>query len=267
MRITLVGICLVFGLIIANLSFAIEPEDVTDGHVWLFDDGEARDSTNNNLSGNIIGSPKSVPGLSGDALEFNGANDGIHIPDSAKINVTGGPWSDRTVMVVFSCSDVSKREKQTIFEEGGRTRGLTIYVFDGEVYVGGWNRAEYNWNGEWISEPIKSDTWYSAALVIRDGAEKVEDDKFEMWLDGKLIEKRPGGQIHNHSNDNSIGYTKENNVFHDEDGNGDGFYFGGIIDEVWIINQALTAEDMKFRKLSVESANKLAATWGNIKIH
>jgi len=43
---------------------------------------------------------------------------------------------------IFNCADVSKQEKQTVFEEGGRTRGLTISVFDGETYVGGWNRAE-----------------------------------------------------------------------------------------------------------------------------
>ena len=28
-----------------------------------------------------------------------------------------------------------------IYEEGGQTRGLAIYVFEGKVYIGGWNRA------------------------------------------------------------------------------------------------------------------------------
>jgi hypothetical protein len=61
-----------------------------------------------------------------------------------------------------------------------------------------------------------------------------------MWMDGVLIGKAPGGQIHNHSNDNSIGYTLQNNVFHDDSGSGNGWYFEGIIDEVWILNDALT---------------------------
>ena len=81
-------------------------------------------------------------------LKFNGTSDGIKIPDSNRIN-TGGPFPKRTVAALFNCDDVNKGQKQVIFEEGGRTRGLVIYVFDGKLYVGGWNRAEYNWNGEW----------------------------------------------------------------------------------------------------------------------
>jgi hypothetical protein len=65
-----------------------------------------------------------------------------------------------------------------------------------------------------------------------------------MWMDGKLIGTAPGGHIHNHSNDNAIGYTLQNNVFHDDDGSGDGWYFEGMIDEVWILNQALTEVEL-----------------------
>jgi hypothetical protein len=251
--------------VIANIGFAINPKDVQNGHVWLFEDGKATDSTKNNLTGNIVGNPGEAKGLNGNALTFNGVNDGIHIPDSNNIN-TGGPFTNRTVKIIFNCADVSKNKAQTIFEEGGRTRGLVIYIFDGDLYVGAWNRAEYNWNGEWISESIKSDRWYEVAAILRDAKGAVEDDKFEMWLDGRLVDKRPGGQLHGHSNDNSVGYTKENAVFHDEGGSGDGFYFEGMIDEVWILNQALTKADLRPAKLSVKPTGKLTETWGFIKI-
>jgi hypothetical protein len=262
----LTAVCMLVG----GLGFAIDPATVETGHVWLLDevagDNTTPDATPNALSGNIIGDPALVPGLSGMALRFDGVDDGVHIPDSEFINITNGPWPNRTIMAVFNCADVSKSEKQTVFEEGGRTRGLTIYVFEGEVYVGGWNRAEYQWNpGSWISAPIGSNEWHAAALVIRDGAEAQEDDKFEMWLDGVLIDKAPGGQIHNHSNDNSIGYTKENNVFHDDDGSGDGWYFEGLVDEVSILNEALSPADLSLVLTSVRPADKLAASWGFIK--
>jgi hypothetical protein len=243
--------------------------NVENGHLWLFDDvngDEVPDSSKNGLSGNIVGDPELVPGLSGKALKFDGVDDGVHIPDSDFINVTNGPWPNRTIMAVFNCADVSKKDKQTIFEEGGRTRGLVIYVFDGELYVGGWNRAEYDWNpGTWISASIGSNRWYAVALVIRDGGDAEEPDKFEMWLDGQLIGRESGGQIYNHSNDNAIGYTKENAVFHDDDGSGDGWYFEGLIDEVWVLNEALTAGDLRPARLSVEPTGKLAAGWGTIK--
>ncbi len=229
-----------------NAMAQIDPATVTTGHAYLLDDvndvdGTAPDDSANDNTGIIVGDPNVVDGLAGKALQFDGVDDGVDIPDSQFINVTGGPFPNRTVMAVFNCADVNKPEKQTVFEEGGLTRGLTIYVHEGLVYVGGWNKAEYQWNpGSWMSAPIGSNEWHAVALVIRDGADAQEDDKFEMWMDGELIGKAPGGQIYNHGNDNAIGYTNQNNVFHDGDGSGDGWFFEGIVDEVWILNDALT---------------------------
>jgi hypothetical protein len=231
-----------------NTMAQLDPTAIDTGHIYLLEDvsgTEVPDDSANDLAGTIVGDPQVVAGIRGNALQFDGVDDGVTIPDSQFINVTGGPFPNRTIIAVFSCSDVDKPEKQTVFEEGGRTRGLTIYVHEGLVYVGGWNRAEYDWNpGSWISAPITSNQWVAVALIIRDGTEAVEDDKFEMWMDGKLIGTAPGGHIHNHSNDNAIGYTLQNNVFHDDDGSGDGWYFEGMIDEVWILNVALTEAEL-----------------------
>jgi len=270
-----IGLLTIF-LLAAGLSFALDPATIEDGHVWFLDevaaDGTTPDATPVGLSGVIVGEPALVPGLNGMALSFDGVDDGVNIPDSDFINVTNGPWPNRTVMALFNCADVNRVDetgvsvKQTVFEEGGRTRGLTIYVFEGEVYVGGWNRAEYDWNpGSWISAPISSNTWHSVALVIRDGAEAVDPDKFEMWMDGVLIAKAPGGHMYNHANNNAIGYTVENNVFHDDEGEGDGWYFEGLVDAVWILNQALSDAEMGALATGIEPARKLTATWGSVK--
>jgi len=73
----------------------------------------------------------------------------------------------------------------------------------------------------------------------------VEDDKFEMWVNGQLIGTAPAGQLHNHGNDNAIGYTNQNNVFHDGNASpADGHYFEGAIDEIWILNVALTQAEL-----------------------
>ncbi|MEA3226065.1 MAG: LamG-like jellyroll fold domain-containing protein, partial [Planctomycetota bacterium] len=244
-------ICLALFIVMLALAGSavaqFDPAAVTDGHVYLFEDvsgGSVPDDSANSNAGTIVGNPEVVDGLNGKALQFDGVDDGVNLPDSGMVN-TGGPYPNRTVIAIFKCDDVDKPGMQTIFEEGGRTRGLTIYVFEGQVYVGGWNRAEYDWNpGSWISAPISSGNWYGVALVIRDGAEAQEDDKFEMWLDGALVGKAVGGRIHSHSNDNAIGYTIENNVFHDDSGSGDGWYFEGAIDELWILNVALTEVEL-----------------------
>jgi len=191
-------------LLASNAMAQLDPTAVDTGHIYLLEDvsgSQAQDDSANNNTGTIVGDPQVVDGLKGNALQFDGVDDGVQIPDSDFINVNAGPWPNRTVVAMFKCDDVDKSDKQTVFEEGGTTRGLAIYVFEGEVYGAGWNRSEYNWDGAWLSTPIESGNWYGVAIVIRDGAEAVEDDKFEMWVNGQLIGKAPGGQLHNHGDD------------------------------------------------------------------
>jgi Concanavalin A-like lectin/glucanases superfamily len=246
----LITLLLIIGFVAGNVTASlvpIDPATVQNGHVYLSEGvsgTQLPDDSANSNAGTIVGGPEIVEGLSGEALQFDGVDDIVRIPDSANINTTG-PFANRTVIVVFKCDDVSKAGKQVLFDEGGRTRGAIIYVFEGRIYVGAWNRAEYNWNGEWLSAPIGSDEWHAVALVIRDAAAAVEDDKFEMWLDGDLIAKAPGGLLNAHADDNGIGGTNQNAVYHDDGGSGSDIdFFGGVIDEVWILNDALTPEQL-----------------------
>lgn len=234
---------------------------------WTFDNGNAKDTSKNGIHGKFVGNPVSVSGIVGKAFEFNGKGDGIGIPDSLLIN-TGGPYTDRTVAAFFKCKNISKNEKQVIFQEGGATRGLCIYVHSGKAYVGGWNRAQYNWNGAWISEKIRSNRWHHVAVVIRNAVDKVEKDKLEMWLDGKLVDTEAGGQLHAHGNDTSIGYVTQKTIYHDgvEELSNVG-WFDGIIDEVLVYNSAF--DDTDFRKiahpLSIEPKGKSTTMWGYLK--
>lgn len=255
-------------MLVAVAAFA-QKDEATVAANWNFDNGNSEDSSGKGVNGTLVGDPAVVDGIVGKALHFDGEDDGVNLPDSVDIN-TGGPYTNRTIALYFNCDDVSITEqKQTIFEEGGRTRGLVINVFDGQVYVGGWNRAEYNWNGAWPSAPIESGHWYHVGLVIRDGGNTVEADKFEMWLDGQLIAKEAGGQMFSHGDDIGIAYTNTNAVFHDEDGEGTEIhYFGGIIDEVVVYNSAFDEADFAAYAevvTSVEAQDKLATTWANIK--
>ncbi len=263
--------CSIFlvSLFIFSPSIEAQRDEATVAGIWTFDDGSANDTSNQSLNGVVVGKPKAEKGIVNDALRFNGTSDGIQIPDSNRIN-TGGPFPKRTVAAYFNCDDVNKNQKQVIFEEGGRTRGLVVYVFDGKIYGGAWNRAEYNWQGEWLSTDIKSKNWYHVAVVIRDAAGKVEKDKFELWLDGKLIDTADGGQLHAHGDNNGIGFVNQNVVYHDDGGAGTNIdWFGGLIDEVVIYSSSFTEKEILelTEALTVEPQGKFTTTWAKLKEH
>ena len=92
-----------------NAAAVIDPASVTTGHVYSFDNvsgGQVPDDSANSNTCNIVGNPQVIDGLTGKALQFNGVDDGVQIPDSANINTPGGPWPNRTVVAVFRCYDV-----------------------------------------------------------------------------------------------------------------------------------------------------------------
>lgn len=263
--------CSIFlvSMFIFSPSIEAQRDEATVAGIWTFDDGSANDTSNQSLNGIVVGKPKAEKGIVNDALRFNGTSDGIQIPDSNRINI-GGPFPKRTVAAYFNCDDVDKNQKQVIFEEGGRTRGLVVYVFDGKIYGGAWNRAEYNWQGEWLSADIKSNNWYHVAVVIRDAAGKVEKDKFELWLDGKLIDTADGGQLHAHGDNNGIGFVNQNVVYHDDGGAGTNIdWFGGLIDEVVIYSSSFTEKEILelTEALTVEPQGKFTTTWAKLKEH
>ncbi len=151
-------------MLVTITSFAARDEATVQA-IWTFDEGDAADTSGKNVSGNLVGEPEVVDGIVGKALMFDGEDDGVKLPDSNGLN-TGGPFTNRTIAAFFKCTDVSITDhKQTIFEEGGRTRGFVVNVFDGQVYVGAWNRAEYQWAGAWPSAVVDSDRWYHIASV------------------------------------------------------------------------------------------------------
>ena len=258
-------------MFVAVITYAAKDEATVEG-IWNFDNGDAADTSGKGLNGTIAGDPEVVDGVVGKALLFDGEDDGVKLPDSQGINTIPQPnfYTDRTIAAYFNCTDVDITEqKQTIFEEGGRTRGLVINVFEGQVYVAGWNRAEYQWAGAFPSAPVESGKWYHVGLVIRDADAAVEPGKFEMWLNGELVASEDGGALYGHGDDIGIAHVNANAVFHDEDGAGTNIhFFGGIIDEVIVYNSAFDAADFAAYAAtvtSVEPKDKFTTTWASIK--
>ena len=247
-----------------NNSSSYENAVVSDGAVAFWRLGEANgttaiDSAGSNNSG-YVGSPSLgaqglISGDSNAAVDFDGSDDLVAVPGAGAIN-TGGPYSERTVELWFNADDVISR--QVLFEEGGLSRGLAVYVDQGSVYFIGWNLKNDDpttpWGPTWLSAPVAAGTTYHAALVLGGG------NGLEAFLNGASLGSDAGaGTLFKHGAKVAIGAMDDDVVFHTGAVNNSGrdFHFDGTIDDVAIYNTALSA---------VQIANHVALGGGSTAV-
>ena len=196
------------------------------------------------------------------ALDFDGSNDFVAIPNSNDINTGSNNHSQKTIEAWFSVNDKSvTSRKQTIYEQGGTVRGLNIYVYGGSLYVGGWNEpnSESNWNpGTFLStNAIENNSWYHVALTL-DGGSSVTNNAFKGYLNGVQFGSGEGSKLWNHGGDVSIARNKDTK-FHDGDYNS-AKYFDGKIDELRLWNTTRTEAEIASKKDTVLNGDENGLT-------
>ena len=213
---------------------------------WALNETSGGTVTNQGSTAGIDGTTTGSPSLGnpalylggGTSIDFDGINDGIDIPDSPSINTAS--TAQRTVELVFNADDVNTR--QVLYEEGGTTNGLTIYLLNGRVYVTG--EDDGDWVDADISGAVSTGTTYHVAFVFDQTT-----NSFTGYLDGvNLGSVTVNNQVFpSHSANIGIGYAPDGLQFHDgEDGSG-GYHFDGRISDVALYNTALTQTQIQAR--------------------
>jgi len=177
-----------------------------------------------------------VQSQQGSALAFDGVNDGVYIANNAIIN---GAQASRTMEAWFKVTNKSiGTRKQMIFEYGGPTRGINMYVFNGSLYMGAYDFSQ-GWSGNWIStSAINSGQFHHAAIAF-DGP----NNRIIGYLDDVELDRITIGipsVITPSTDSNGIGDINGAAVLHDgtvNPGNGTA-NFGGVIDEIRLWNGA-----------------------------
>lgn len=198
---------------------------------------------------NGVGQSKEILfyGAGGNAATFDGTNQYIAIPNDNSIN-TPGPFPQRTVELIFNADNTGGR--QVLFEEGGSTNSLNIYIDNGLLRVNGRTTNAGGYGPLNISVPIESGITYHVAFT-QDGP----NQRFTGYLNGEIIGTADlgGAFIGNHPNFNGIGAINQNIYFHD-DGPGNSparpngsFAFDGQISDVAIYNSIIDQEGMRAR--------------------
>ncbi|SVA88206.1 uncharacterized protein METZ01_LOCUS141060, partial [marine metagenome] len=267
-----------------NQTFT-EPNDFINGDMFYNGNVQANSGTNSGttytstgVGGTLLSSPPPFPQLDitlyenlltaaaaedppstydNYALDFN-SSDYVGIGSSSDIN--SGIHSQRTIEAWFRTNNKDSSTRQVIYEEGGGTRGLNIYIHSGRLYVGGWNRPsnESNWNpGTWIyTTSIQNNQWHHVALTLNGGS-SVSANVLKMYLDGNYTTGGNGSQIWGH-NPANIGCTRSGSRYHN--GTGNGYTFNGKIDEVRIWNVERTAGQIAAKKDTILVGNESGLT-------
>ena len=221
---------------------------LADGPVAYWRLGElsgttAVDATGRGNDGSYVSSPTlGVPGVVArtldTAVDFDGVSDLVSVGGYSDVNL-GGPYSEKTVELWFDADSVTAR--QVLYEQGGVTRGLNVYVEGGVLYAGAWNIANDGpgtpWGATWVTVPVSVDTQHHVVMVLDDVG-----DRLELFLDGVSVDVASGvGPLFAHGSQTGIGATYQWVRFQDDSTAGSGFEFDGTIDDVALYNSLLSA--------------------------
>lgn len=174
-------------------------------------------------------------------LVFNGNNDRLQIADNNDLNLSGFDSERSNILVFQTENDITSR--QVLYEEGGGTRGLNIFIENGEVYVGMWNNHNDGvgspWGYQYVSAPVQANTPYILATNYEGNS--AISGTLTLWLNGVLTDQVSGlGYIYAHSGDIGIGAMINASMFFSVAASGNGNNFDGRIAEFIIYNQALS---------------------------
>lgn len=230
---------------------------VKDGLVsyWSFDKADTAGKTAKDIWGNndgiIEGSAKVTDGKIGEALEFAGKDGYVDCGDDKSISNFSKAYSIEAWAYFAVASNYPG-----IFQRGDKTTSsqIEIYLQPAANLTTVHNRdAIYYvyWN------PVPLEQWVHIAVVW-------EKEEWTVYYDGVKQDKTGGGGAPADPNTGKtcyigLGYTDHS--------------MNGIIDEVNIYDRALTEAEIQknfkatSNNLAVESVNKLANTWGQIKNH
>ena len=227
-----------------KLADPTEPDGFSDHILWL-DAGDSAtltinngtvtavsDKTTNDNNASAVNGPTLQSGaLNGvDAFSFDGNNDRLNLSDSSTTNLSD--YSEKALSVVFQTSE-EIIDRQIIYEQGGSTDGLNMYISDGRIYAGVWSESN-GFDGYWGAAEIAQNETYVASLTF-----SATTGRIAFVVNGELVDTgvmRSELSAHNDSssvgNNSSIGKIAGDTKTHEGDVTVDGSFFKGLIGEI-----------------------------------
>ena len=225
------------------------PSETDEIIYYSFDEGEgdiATDGRGGDHNGALIGGvnwANSEEAVSGAAIVLDGIDDQLNIPDSPELNLQD--HSLRTIAFWLKTDNPLKNSKQVLYEEGGGSGGLNIYIENGQLYVGGWSNGVNSWEGTYLNTELSDTEWHHVALVLNaEISINLQPDTFKGFLDGLEFGSGAAATLDLHSGNIAIGAVRGATQFHDGNSGLGGFRFSGLVDEFHLWNRALAPREI-----------------------
>ena len=189
-------------------------------------------------------------------VRFDGVNDYMDIASNTDID-NGGPYTLRTFFIAIR-TGANVTNRQVIYEEGGGSRGLNIYIFNGQLYFGGWNLVNDGAGSPWgfssINTAIAANTTYLLSYVYN--GNNLGTGNIQGFINGNSFGTIPNvGLLYNH-NPGVLGAEISGSYYETGSSAANGKYFGGDISEFIHYNTATNIA----QRIIIE--NYLAAKYG-----
>ncbi|MBU0799481.1 MAG: hypothetical protein KKA05_00615 [Alphaproteobacteria bacterium] len=170
----------------------------------------------------------------GTSAGFDGVNDRVTIPNSALINTANHAL--RTIELVFNANTTAGR--QVLYEEGGNTNSINIYIDNGLIYFN--SRDAGNYGPFNINAPIVAGQTYHAAIVLDTNA-----NYFRGYLDGEIVGQGVANNpLASHTDGIAIGALNGSSYMHDGASPANTYRFNGFISDVALYNRALDPDEL-----------------------
>lgn len=246
----------VVNCILAGISDAeIDPKSIVGA--WLFNETigkTAVDSSENGNDGDVVGGAKWVKGKFGNAIELNGKDAWVDVPEMEAL--------DEFTLVKWFNSTGRVGQWRCFFNRNDWSAGFVHYQFrpDNKMEVAihsnnpvrhpGWEASAFTADNKILNQ------WHHLAVVYSS-----TDESFQIYFDGELDAEGKWGPLPGVFGPGRIGSWS-----------GGGREWEGLFDEMILFDTPLVEADiLKLMDdglevtLGVEAVGKLAAVWGKIK--
>jgi len=248
--ISLIAMALLF---IAQSNAQIDPASIIGA--WSFDEGggtTAVDSSGNGYDGTIVGGAEYVDGKFGTAIQLDGTDDWIEVPDLGTFEqVTIAEWAKCTGRV---------GAWRAIFTVNGWSQGVVHHQLYSNNVIGFSIHSNVGGNDSkstFTFDDSQLDVWHHVATVYN-----APEGWLRFYIDGELDVENSWGGNPAVLNAGRIGSW-----------DGGGREWQGLFDDFVMINDALSESEIQNLMnnglssviTSVEPDGRLTTTWGNIK--